>query len=78
MPSQALMRAGSTDRVIVTDGAGKFGAIEVVAGMESGDWIEISDGLAEGDQVVVSGQFLIDSEASIKASVLRMRGGDTP
>ena len=76
VPTQALIRAGDTDRVIVTDGAGKFRAVEVVAGMESGDWIEIRKGLAEGEQVVVSGQFLIDSEASIKASVLRMQGGE--
>lgn len=78
VPQQALVRSGRTDRVIVALGEGRFRAVDVLAGMESGDWIEIREGLQEGDQVVVSGQFLIDSEASIKASTLRMQGASTP
>lgn len=73
VPQQALIRSGRTDRVILALGEGRFRAVNVIAGMESGDWIEIREGLQEGDQVVVSGQFLIDSEASIKASALRMQ-----
>jgi len=73
VPTEALIRDGRADRVIVAEGEGKFRAVQVVAGMESGEWIEISEGLSEGDQVVVSGQFLIDSEASIRASVMRMQ-----
>jgi Cu(I)/Ag(I) efflux system membrane fusion protein len=76
IPTQALIRDGRTDRVIVAEGEGKFRAVNVVAGMESGEWTEISEGLSEGEQVVVSGQFLIDSEANIRASVMRMQGGD--
>ncbi len=76
IPTQALIRNGRTDRVIVAEGEGKFRAVNVVAGMESGDWVEISEGLSEGEQVVVSGQFLIDSEANIRASAMRMQGGD--
>lgn len=76
VPTQALIRDGRVDRVIVAEGEGKFRAANVVAGMESGEWTEISEGLTEGEQVVVSGQFLIDSEASIRASVLRMQSGD--
>lgn len=78
VPQTALIRSGKTDRVIVAEGEGRFRAVEVVAGMESGDWIEIREGLKEGEQVVVSGQFLIDSEASIRASVMRMQGTSTP
>lgn len=73
IPRQALIRTGSAERVIVALGEGRFRAVDVVAGMESGDWIEIRTGLEEGDRVVVSGQFLIDSEASIQASALRMQ-----
>lgn len=76
IPTQALIRDGRTDRVIVAEGEGKFRAVNVVAGMESGEWTEISEGLTEGEQVVVSGQFLIDSEANIRASVMRMQSGD--
>lgn len=78
VPQQALIRTGRTDRLVVALGEGRFRAVEVVPGMESGDWVEIREGVQEGDQVVVSGQFLIDSEASIKASALRMQGAATP
>jgi Cu(I)/Ag(I) efflux system membrane fusion protein len=40
--------------------------------MESGDYVEILEGISEGDEVVVSGQFLIDSEASMRSSITRM------
>lgn len=73
VPRQALIRSGRTDRVIVALGEGKFSAAEIVAGVESGDAIEVISGLKDSDRVVVSGQFLIDSEASIKASVMRMQ-----
>lgn len=78
IPRQALIRTGRAERVIVALGEGRFRAAEVVAGMESGDWIEIRAGLNEGDRVVVSGQFLIDSEASIQASALRMQPAPEP
>jgi Cu(I)/Ag(I) efflux system membrane fusion protein len=72
IPREALIRTGHSERAIVALGNGRFAAREVVAGMESGDWVEIVSGLAAGEQVVVSGQFLIDSEASLRASFLRM------
>ncbi|VAW62311.1 Cobalt/zinc/cadmium efflux RND transporter, membrane fusion protein, CzcB family, partial [hydrothermal vent metagenome] len=43
-----------------------------VAGMESGDYVEIKSGISAGEKVVTSAQFLIDSEASMKASLARM------
>jgi len=49
----------------------------VQAGIESGDWVEIARGLDAGEDVVVSGQFLIDSEASLKASLMRMSVPET-
>jgi Cu(I)/Ag(I) efflux system membrane fusion protein len=77
IPREALIRTGHSERVIVALGDGRFSARPVVSGMESGDWVEIVSGLAEGDRVVVSGQFLIDSEASLRASFGRM-GTDSP
>ena len=73
IPREALIRVGQKQRVIVNLGEGRFAPRNVVAGIESGDWVEIIDGLKEGDEVVVSGQFLIDSEASLKASLMRMQ-----
>lgn len=72
MPRQALIRTGETERVILALGEGRFTAQEVVSGMESGDWVEIRRGLKEGDIVVTSGQFLIDSEASIRGALRRL------
>jgi len=72
IPLEALIRTGDRDRVIVALGEGRFTAREVTTGIESGDRIEIIDGLAAGDRVVTSGQFLLDSEASLKASFNRM------
>lgn len=77
IPREALIRTGHSERVIVALGDGRFSARKVMSGMESGDWVEIVSGLAAGDRVVVSGQFLIDSEASLRASFGRM-GSDSP
>ena len=76
VPMEALIRTGRDERVIVALGEGRFEARDVSAGIESGDWVEIASGLKAGEQVVTSGQFLIDSEASIKASFSRMSKPD--
>jgi len=72
VPREALIRTGKTDRVVLALGGGKFRPAEVLAGRESGDRVEIRSGLSEGEAVVTSGQFLIDSEASINSAFLRM------
>jgi Cu(I)/Ag(I) efflux system membrane fusion protein len=77
IPREALIKTGESERIIVALGEGKFSAREVVAGMESGDWVEIVSGVDENEDVVISGQFLIDSEASLKASFSRMGTNDT-
>jgi len=53
---------------------GRFRPAEVRSGLESGGQTEIIEGLSAGERIVVSGQFLIDSEASMDASLLRMIG----
>ena len=72
IPREALIRTGQQERVIIDRGKGRYAQRKVVAGIETGDWVEIIEGLKEGEQVVISGQFLIDSEASLKASLMRM------
>jgi Cu(I)/Ag(I) efflux system membrane fusion protein len=76
IPREALIRTGSGDRVIVARGEGRFQPVEVVPGLESGEFVEILSGVEEGQVVVVSGQFLFDSESSLKTSLERMGGGD--
>jgi Cu(I)/Ag(I) efflux system membrane fusion protein len=75
IPREALIRTGEGDRVILARGNGRFRPVSVEAGIESGDYIEILSGLEEGQQIVVSGQFLIDSESSLIADFQRMETG---
>ena len=75
VPSEAVIRTGARSVVIVAEGEGRFRQQEVDLGLESGGRSEIRKGLAAGEKVVVSGQFLIDSEASLRASGARMEGG---
>lgn len=75
IPREALIRTGNEKRVIVALGEGKFIPMSVGVGMETDDRIEITRGLAEGDEVVTSSQFLIDSESSLKAALAKMVGG---
>ncbi len=72
VPREALIRTGTRTSVVTALGDGRFQPVDVVAGTESGDTIEITKGLKENDRVVVSGQFLIDSDASTRASFMRM------
>ncbi len=72
IPLEGLIRTGREDRVIIALGDGRFEARKVTAGIESGDYVEILQGVKQGDDIVVSGQFLIDSEASMRASLNRM------
>lgn len=76
IPREALIRTGRSERVILALGEGRFRPAEVQSGIESGDRVEILAGLAEGERVVTSSQFLIDSEASLDASFLRMLGDE--
>lgn len=73
IPREALIRTGSRNAVVLALGEGRFQPVAVTPGVESGDWIEIYHGIKEGDIVVTSGQFLIDSEASVRASFSRMQ-----
>jgi Cu(I)/Ag(I) efflux system membrane fusion protein len=72
IPREALIRAPERDRVVVALGAGRFRVHEVLTGMESGAWVEIIAGIEEGDEVVTSAQFLLDSEASLAGSIHRL------
>lgn len=72
IPREALIHDGRIPRVILALGNGRFKARQVIPGMEGDGRIEIIEGLDESDVVVVSAQFLIDSEASLNASFQRM------
>lgn len=65
IPSEAVIRTGKRSLVMVAGDGGRFQPVEVQLGREDGDRTEILAGLGEGQKVVASGQFLIDSEASL-------------
>jgi Cu(I)/Ag(I) efflux system membrane fusion protein len=75
VPREALIRGGKVNRVVVALGNGRFKAQPVTIGIESGDRVAIRRGLSQGDEVVTSGQFLIDSESNIEAALSRMNSG---
>ena len=72
VPSEAVIETGTRTVVIVAEGNGAFSPVEVERGREGNGQTEILTGLTAGQQVVVSGQFLIDSEASLNGSAQRM------
>jgi Cu(I)/Ag(I) efflux system membrane fusion protein len=71
VPREALIKAPQTTRVVVQTEAGDFRPVEVETGMSSGGQVEILSGLKEGETIVESGQFLIDSESNLQASLRR-------
>ena len=72
VPSESVIRTGSRNVVLVALDGGRFQPVEVSLGQESEGKIVVLDGLTEGQKIVVSGQFLIDSEASLKGVMTRL------
>ncbi len=72
----ALIRSSTGDRVVLALGDGRFRPASVAAGIETEGRVQIVAGLEAGERVVTSGQFLIDSEASHYAGLLRLTTSD--
>ena len=67
VPSEAVIRTGTRAVAIVRNGNGAFSPRDIQLGADLGDQLEVLEGLRDGDEVVASGQFLIDSEARLKS-----------
>jgi len=76
VPTEAVIQTGKRSVVVIAQGDGRFAPVDVEVGVDSNGQTEIRKGLQAGQKVVVSGQFLVDSEANLKASTTRM--GDMP
>ncbi len=74
VPSEAVIRSGERNVVIVAVEEGKFAPMQVEVGIEHGGQSEIRKGIGVGAKVVLSGQFLIDSEASLTGTLARLEG----
>ena len=75
VPAEAVVRSGTREKVFVQVGKGKFEPREVVLGLASKGWVELLDGVQEGESVVTSAQFLIDSESKLREAVAKMSAG---
>jgi Cu(I)/Ag(I) efflux system membrane fusion protein len=75
VPDDALITTSEQSRVIVADAQGRFRPVAVRVGRSSGGYTQILHGLHDGEKVVVSGQFLIDSEASLSGALERLSDG---
>ena len=73
VPLAALIRSGQDTRVVRRVGPGQFDVVAVQTGLRAGPYIQVVKGLQASDEVVVSGQFLLDSEANLDAETLRLR-----
>jgi Cu(I)/Ag(I) efflux system membrane fusion protein len=73
VPSEAVIRSGLKEQVFLVRAPGKFEPREVEVGLSGGGLTEIREGLDAGDQVVVSAQFLIDSESKLREAAAKMR-----
>lgn len=72
VPEQAIIRSGERDIAIISLGNGYFEPREVKLGVSANGYVQILDGIHEGEQIVTSSQFLIDSESNLKAAINQM------
>ncbi|SHN08260.1 membrane fusion protein, Cu(I)/Ag(I) efflux system [Rhizobacter sp. OV335] len=78
VPTEAVIQTGRRTVVMLAEENGRFRPVDVEAGIESGGQTEIKRGLQAGQRVVVSSQFLIDSEASLRGVESRSQAGSKP
>lgn len=78
VPQEALISRSDRTTVLLAESDGHFTPADVVAGRVQGGWAEIKQGLQAGQRVVTSGQFLIDSEASMRSALPQLAGETAP
>ncbi|NRA82945.1 MAG: efflux RND transporter periplasmic adaptor subunit [Gammaproteobacteria bacterium] len=72
VPREAVIRTGNSNRVVMSLGEGKFKSVKIKTGRSNATQMEVIEGLALGDLVVTSAQFLLDSESSVSSDFIRM------
>lgn len=78
IPSEAVIRSGAKNQVFVVRGSGKFEPRLITTGLASNGDIAVLDGLKAGEEVVISAQFLIDSESKLHEAATKMTEPSTP
>jgi Cu(I)/Ag(I) efflux system membrane fusion protein len=77
-PESAVLDGGTRQAVLIDKGEGRFEPREVKTGRRGGGYVEITDGLTEGEAVVTSANFLIDAESNLKAALKGFAEADAP
>ena len=72
VPKSAVIRLPDSNRVVLDEGDGRFKSVNVTLGRSDDNYFEVTEGLQAGDTLVVSAQFLIDSESSKSSDFMRM------
>lgn len=72
VPEQSVIKSGSRDIAVVSLGGGYFAPRDIKTGISADGYVQVLDGLHEGENIVTSSQFLIDSESNLKAAVAGM------
>ena len=72
VPAEAVVRSGDYDQIFVASGDGLFEPRKVVLGIESSGEVSVESGLEAGERVVVSAQFLVDSESKLREATAKM------
>jgi RND family efflux transporter MFP subunit len=79
IPVDAVLNSGTVQTVFVAQGGGKFAPRQVTLGVSGDDgFVQVLSGLEEGEQVVVSAQFMLDSESSLREALRKMMGPVSP
>jgi len=78
VPENAVLDTGTRQTVLIDKGDGRFEPREVKIGQRGGGYIEVRDGLREGEPVVTSANFLIDAESNLKAALKGLASGGQP
>ena len=77
VPESAVIDTGERQFVIVDKGNGRFEPRNVKLGKRGQDLTEIREGIAEGERVVVAGNFLIDAESNLNSALNALSSGDS-
>jgi RND family efflux transporter MFP subunit len=74
VPDQAIIRSGERNIAVIALGGGYFDPRDVKLGVMAEGYVQVLEGIKEGEKIVVSSQFLIDSESNLKAAISHMAG----
>ncbi|MFS1861038.1 efflux RND transporter periplasmic adaptor subunit [Vibrio lentus] len=74
IPRSSVIHSGGMTRVVLSEGAGKYRSARIEVGREAGEKIEVIQGLQQGEDIVTSAHFMLDSESSQSADLSRING----